>query len=338
MNRIFVGLVAMIMAGAGWALAQGPALPLTQKELVQLLKDKQFRTQAASIVEQRGVDFELTPEIEKQLRKAKADDALIEIVKKSGPSVRAERAKASGGMEVTPEESRDFQAVRDELDPDRQIQLAADFEQKHPSSSLLTYVHVLRAGAYNQKEDVEKVIEYCTKSLELKSDNLMALLLAAPIMPQPQALRGANAEERLDQAEKYAKLGLELVEQLTAQPSETPEQFAGRKASYQRDLHAALGMVHMQQSRLTLAGGPDRGELEIAEKEYQTAISISSQPNAADYYRLGEVRERLSNTDGAIEAYTKAAELSQGSVIQTYADQRIAELQKVKAQAPAKPN
>jgi tetratricopeptide (TPR) repeat protein len=329
-------LIGMVLAAVAGLIAQGPpALPLTAKELVQILKSKEHRAQAAAIVEQRGVEFELNADIEKQLRKAKADDQFIEIVRKGSPSARAERAKALGNVSVTPEESRDFQAVQNELDPDRQVQLASEFEQKHPNSSLLTYAHVFAASAYNQKGEVEQAINFCEKSLKLKPDNLMALLIIAPILPQPQALRGGNVDQRLNQAEQSAKQALQLVDQLTIQPSEQPVQFEARKASYQRDLHSALGMVHMQRSLQALEG-PDRGELEQAEKEYQTAIGLTQEPFAADYYRLGEIRERLGKTDPAIEAYTKSAELGQGTVIKTYADQRIAVLQKARGQAPVK--
>jgi tetratricopeptide (TPR) repeat protein len=336
MRSALMVLTTMVLAAAGSLIAQGPpALPLTAKELVEILKSKEHRPHAAAIVEHRGVEFELNADIEKQLRKAKADDQLIEIVRKAGPSGRSERAQAQGNTVVTPEEAREFQAIQNELDPDRQIQLAAEFEQKHPNSSLLTYAHVFAASAYNQKGDVEQAIKFCEKSLKLKPDNLMALLIISPILPQPQALRGANVDQRLDQAEQAAKQALQLVDQLTVQPSEQPVQFEARKASYQRDLHSALGMVHMQRSLQGLEG-PDRKELEVAEQEYQTAIGLTQEPFAADYFRLGEIRERLGKTDPAIEAYSKSAELGQGTVIKTYADQRIAALQKAKGQSQVK--
>jgi len=332
MRSALMILIALVLTVAGGLVAQGPpAMPLTEKELVNILKDKQFRAQAAAIVEQRGVAFELDPEIEKKLRKAKADDQLIEIVKKATPTARAERAKAQGATVVTPEEGQAFQLIQNELDPDRRLQLAADFEQKFPTSSLLTYVHVFAARSYSEKNDLEKAIEACEKSLQLKNDNLMTVLVAVDILPQPQSIRLGNAEEKLERAEKYAQRGLQLIDALAAGPNETPEQFAARKASYQRDMHSALGMVHMQRAVLALQG-PDRSEFEQAEQEYQTAISLTSEPNAADYFRLGEVRQNLGKIDAAIEAFSKSAALGD-PVIKQYADERIEELQKVKAKA-----
>jgi hypothetical protein len=65
---------------------------------------------------------------------------------------------------------------------------------------------------------------------------------------------------------------------------------------------------------------------------------MASRPLPQDYFRLGEVRTMLNKVDEAIEAFTKAGELGQGTLIKTYADQRVQELSKRKAQMqpPAK--
>lgn len=337
MRMVFIVLVAGVLVAAGSLLAQGPPPPpLSQKELVKILKSKELSAQAVATVEQRGVDFELSPEIEKQLRKAKASDAVIEAVKKQTPTARAERAIAQGGALATPEEQQDMLAVQNELSSDVAIQLANEFAQKHPNSQLLTYVYALAAAQYEQKGDAANVIALCEKSLALKSDNLMALLIITANLPQPRSLKSGDAEKKLDQTEKYANHALDLIAKLTAQPNESPDQFTARKATYLRDMHAALGMVHLQRAMLSL-GEPDREELAKSEAEYTTAVTISGEPNAEDYYRLGEVRGHLKKIDAAIEAFTRCAELDKGSGIKAYANQKIADLEKAKGQGPAKP-
>ena len=337
MRKAIVVILAGVLMGASALLAQGPpAPPLTQKELVDILKSKQYSAQAAAIVEHRGVDFELTPEIDKQLRKAKASEAVMEAVKKGTPTARAERAAASGTNVASEVEQRDMLAIQNELNPDAAIQLVGEFEQKYPKSPLLTYVHALSAAQYEQKGDAANVIAQCEKSLALKSDNLMALLIIAHMLPQAQSVRMGNVEQKLDATEKYASLALELVAGLSAQSNESPEKFAARKASYLQEMHSALGMVHFQRAMQSL-GVPDQEELTKAEAEFDTAVTISGQPAPSDYYRLGEVRTHLKKFDAAIEAYTRSAELDQAGGIKAYAEQAIAELQKKKGQAPAKP-
>jgi tetratricopeptide (TPR) repeat protein len=287
-------------------------------------------------VEQRGVAFELTPEIDKQLRKAKASDAVMEAVKKGTPTARAEHAAASGSLVASEAEQRDMLAVQNELNPEAALQLAGEFEQKYPKSPLLTYVQAFAAAQYEQKGDAANVIAQCEKSLALKGDNLMALLIIAHMLPQQQSVRSGNVEQKLDKAEKYASQALELIAGLSAQPSESPDQFASRKASYLKEMHSALGMVHFQRAMQSL-GQPDQEELTKAEAEFDTAVTISGQPAPSDYYRLGEIRTHLKKFDAAIEAYTRCLELDQSGGIKAYAEAAVAELQKKKGQAPAKP-
>ena len=45
------------------------------------------------------------------------------------------------------------------------------------------------------KGNAEKIVEYGEKSLDLKKDNLMALLIVAYAMPAPQYINQHRAEE-----------------------------------------------------------------------------------------------------------------------------------------------
>jgi tetratricopeptide (TPR) repeat protein len=337
MQKVLITVIAGVLWAGSSLLAQGPPPPpLTQKELVDILKSKQQSAQAAVIVEHRGVNFELTPEIEKQLRKAKATDAVMEAVKNATPSARAAHAAATGAVLASEDEQREMLAIQNELNPDAAVQMAQDFAQKHPQSPLLTYVYALAAAQYEQKGDAANVIAQCEKSLALKPDNLMALLMIAQMLPQQQSVQLGNVDQKLDQAEKYAAQALELVSKLTPQPNEPPDKFTARQASYVRDMHSALGMVHFQRAMQSL-GEPDAGELTKAEAEYTTAVTVSGSPLSTDYFRLGEVRGFLKKYDAAIEAYNKCLELDTTAMIRPYAEQAIASVQKAKAKASDKP-
>lgn len=263
----------------------------------------------------------------------------------AGPQGKAGQPAAGGqaapAPQITREESEAFGVIRNELDPDRAIALADDFEKKFPQSPLLTYAYFFAANAYQQKGDVEKIVDYCDKSLKLNSDNLMSLILIASMMPQPQYLNNhkMDTEKRLADADKYSTRALQLIAQLPRQANETDEQLEKRKASYSSGVHASLGMIHLERSSLTLTGQPDREELAKAEAEYKTAVTSTGRPDARDYYRLGETFTLDGKLDEAIDAFTKAGELGQGTAIKTFADQRIEDLKKKKAQTtpPPKP-
>jgi tetratricopeptide (TPR) repeat protein len=317
-------LVVLVLTTAGWLMAQAPVpQPLTQKEVINLLKSKQSSAQLVGVIRQRGVNFEINPDVEKKLRKVNADDQLIQAVRDVGPSARAARA----------EESRETWAVVSELDPDRAIQLASDFEKKYPDSRSLADIYATAGIAYATKGEAKRAIEYGEKSLKLDPQNLRALLLLVPLLPQPQILAsgGLDKEKKLADAESYAQRALVLIEQVPKQPNETDDQFQRRKAEIGASVHSGLGLVHLERATMQLKG-VNREELAKAEEEYQVAVSSVTQPISQDYYRLGEVRRMLGKLDGAIEAFTKASELGAGTIIKTKADESIADLERRKAQ------
>jgi hypothetical protein len=324
------------------APAQTPSAtaPLTEKEVIKELKS-QGADQLIKDVGVRGVDFDMTPEIEKNLRKAKATDAVVQAVSGAGPKARA-NAKASGvgatgGVGLAPEEGKDFMAIRNELDPDHAISMSEDFAKKYPNSPALSYVYALEANAYQQKNDAAKVVEICQKSLELKKDNLMTLIMISSMIPQPQYLsKRQDAERQLDLAQGYAQDALKLIDALPKQPNESDADLAKRKQEYAVSVHSALGMVHLQKAQQGLMG-IDKDELAKAEQEYTLAVTQTDHPDMRDYYRLGETYRMEGKVDQAIDAFTKAGQMGQGTAIKQYADQQIQALKKQAATPPAKP-
>jgi tetratricopeptide (TPR) repeat protein len=335
-------VVALVLASAVYAQGPSASAPMTEKEVVKELKSA-GPDQLIKDVGQRGTDFEMTPEIEKRLRKAKATDQVIQAVTSASPKARAAAKAAAMGMTgpvLSPAESKDFSAIRDELDPDKAIALVEDFVKKYPNSPVLSYAYSFEASAYQQKGEVAKVVDLCEKSLALKKDNLMSLIMVTSMIPQPQYLNLHEADKvkQLAEADAYAQEALKLIENVPKQPNESDADYARRKAEYAADIHAALGMVHLDRSQFGLMG-LDKDELAKAEQEFQTATSTTDRPDSRDYYRLGETYAMDGKLDEAIAAFTKAGELGQGTMIKQYADQQIENLKKQKARSatPAKP-
>jgi tetratricopeptide (TPR) repeat protein len=341
---LMVGISVFGAARPGLALApQKPAVaalaqaPLSEKETIDLIKhNKKDLTKVAPILQSRGVDFEVTPEIEKKLQKAGATEEFIATIKNLTPSARAAASKTPGGAPaVSPQETRDFAAVENELDPDRQIQLAQAFEKNYPTSPMMTFIYSFEANAYQQKNDAPRTADLAEKSLKLKPDNLLSLMIASAILPTPQMvgnLSDAQKAKRLGEAEQDANRALQIIDQLPKQPRETDEAYKKRKAMVSSGVYSSLGMVHLERAEMGLQG-PDMTELAKAEEDYSTAVQNAQTPNAADYYRLGEVLSTEGKLDGAIVAFTKASNAAQGSTIQTLAQQEIKKLNKRKAAA-----
>ncbi|MGA2984639.1 MAG: tetratricopeptide repeat protein [Terriglobia bacterium] len=341
---------ALLLSSALFAQAQGgPTMgptvaqaPMDEKQVIAELK-KQGADQLLKDLSARGVAFEMDADIEKSLRKAKATDQIIQAVTAAGPKEREAAAKAaamsSGAVVLAPDESAEFKALQSELDPDKAIALTEAFVQKHPNSSVLSYVYAFEANAYQTKGDAAKIVEYGEKSLDLKKDNLMSLMIVAYAIPTPQFvnLHQADEEKQLTKADGYCQDALTAVDSLKKQAEESDADFAHRKSGYLSSIHADLGMIHLDRAQLGLMG-LDKEELVKAEKEYGLAVAGTDHPDPTDYYRLGEAYRLDGKIDDAIAAFTKANEMGQGAVKQ-YAQQQIENLKKVKAQpaAPAKP-
>jgi tetratricopeptide (TPR) repeat protein len=299
--------------------------PLTQDEVRNLIKkNKNNQDVVFKAVDKRGVAFDLNRDIEKKLRKVGADDIMLQAIWKAGPTARTAKTSSltslSGAqLHATYEEGMGYQTLENELDPDRRLSMVAEFERRFPESQLMSYVYTQAAKAYQQKGDLDKLLEYGEKSLKLDPDNLFSLLMVAITLPQPRMLQGSglDATQRLSLAETYANHALKLIDGVPSQPNETPEQLQKRKASLASDAHTALAMVCME-----------RDQTEKAAEELKTAISLTEKPNAQLYFRLGEVYANEGKKREAIEAFTKASELGRGTVLQQYAAERIAALKK----------
>lgn len=299
--------------------------PLTQDGVRDLIKkNKKNLDEVFKIVDERGVDFDLNPDIEKKMRKAGADDAMLQAIWKAGPTGRTAKTAsltslAGAQLHANYEEAMGYQTMEGELDPDNKLRMVDEFERRFPESQLMSYVYTQAAKAYQQKGDLNKLLEYGEKSLKLDPENVFSLLIVAITLPQPRMLQGSpdEATQRLSLAETYASRAVKLIDSLPGRASETPEQLQKRKAALASDAHTALGMVCME-----------REQAQKAAEEFKTAISLTEKPNAQLYFRLGEVYVDEGKKNEAIEAFTKASELGEGTVVQKYAAERIEELKK----------
>jgi tetratricopeptide (TPR) repeat protein len=300
---------------------QQPAM--TQDEVATLIKrNKKSPDVILKTLDERKVDFDLNPDIEKKMRKAGATDDVLQAIWRVGPTGRnAKSASLIGAtgaqLQATHQEAMGYQTLQAELDPDKKLRMAGEFEKQFPNSQLLSYVYTQAANACQQKNDMNGILSYGEKSLKLDPDNVYSLVLLAITLPQPQMQRVDDAAKRLTEANEDAQRALALMDKLAKRPNEKDEEFQKRKAALQSEAHAALGMVHLQ-----------KDESDQAIEEFKTAVSLEATPDPQIYYRLGEVYANEGKKTEALEAFTEASELGQGTPIKDFADREIEKLKK----------
>ena len=325
MGHRLISLNLLLILAAGILPAQDAGRHfLNQDQVLRLIKqEKQQPDHLIKTVHDQGVDFDLTPEIEKKMRKAGADDQILQAIWAAGPTVRnfkgAVLLSATGAsLTSTYKEAMGYKTIEQASDPDTKIRMAMEFAQTFPNSELLSYVFTQAASAFQQKGDFPNAVKTGRKSLALDADNTYSLLVVATSLSEPSMVRNSqdNGESELAEAGTDAQRALGLLPKLPARPDETPEHLAARKAGIESSAHAALGSVAMQQDKYNQAI-----------EEFKKAISFSHPPKASLYFRLGEIYSNVGEKQQAIEAFSKAAQLGKGTVIETYAARSLKELQ-----------
>ena len=295
---------------------------LSEDEVYRLVKqEKQHPDVLEKTLHDQGVDFDLNSDIEKKMRKAGANDDILQAIWAGGPTARnfkgATLTSATGApLTSTYKEAMGYKTLEQTSDPDTKIRMAMEFAQTFPKSELLSYVFTQAATAFQQKGDYLNAVKTGEKSLELDPDNVYSLLVVATAVSEPSMVsKAADSAKALQEAQTDAQRALDLLPKLATWPSEPPDQFEARKAGIESSAHAALGSVAMQQDK------PGQ-----AIEEFNKAISLSRPPKPSLYFRLGEVYSSAGKKQEAIEAFSKAAELGKGTVIETYANQSLKEL------------
>lgn len=254
----------------------------------------------------------------------------------SAPSLRnTQGAQAPPPPQISPAEQQAYETITKELDPAKQLAEVKAFEKTYPKSIFLSDVYFFAANAEEQQNDALDAVSYGEKSLQLAPNNLRSLVLVAGLLPLPQALQG-TADQKVQQltlSESDANQALQLLAKLPPPSTETPDQFAKSKQLVIAQLHAALGMAHLQKAVL-VPKPPDATELAAAEQEFKSAVSIP-QPDPRDYYRLGEVYTRENKLDDALGAFSQCAQLGKGNLIENYANAMIKRIKAVQAKQGA---
>jgi tetratricopeptide (TPR) repeat protein len=224
--------------------------PLTQEEVRDLIKkNKKDLDVVYKALDERGVNFDLDRKIEAKMRSAGADDNLLQAIWKAGPTSKNSKAATLTSSSGVPlhakyEEAMGYKTMESELDPDKRLRMVEEFERRFPTSELMSTVYTQAAKSYREKGDLNRLVEYGEKSLELDANNLYSLLMVAIALPQPGMLEN-NPElsaQRLSTAKEYAMRTLKLIDGVPARPNETDQQLKKRKDALASDAHTALAV------------------------------------------------------------------------------------------------
>ena len=207
-----------------------------------------------------------------------------------GPLLSSRHAPQAASQE----EFDQYLEIYTSRDPSATVAMVSEFAEAHQTSEFLGLAYQYQMMAYRELSNYDGVREAGGKALALVPNNIHTLLALASVIPNGVDGR-VDRGELLSQAEGHAQAVLSQLETITI-PDEIPlESWQSRKAEMQAEAHEALGHVAVK-----------RGDLAGALRSFRTAVEISPNPKASQWYRLGGAYVMAGQVQKAVEPLRKA--------------------------------
>ncbi|MBI1954978.1 MAG: hypothetical protein HYS38_01130 [Acidobacteria bacterium] len=231
------------------------------------------------------------PTVSSSSTQAPQEEPAAKTAETAPPRKEPPRAKS-------PEELGAYQKFMQAQGPDERIRLLEDFLLQYPESALKEYAYQVATQAYQAKNDYARVLTYGELTLGENENNLVALLILASAIADRTGQDAADRDEKLSEAEQYAKRALEGLAGME-KPADPPlPQWEQMKRDAEATAHAALGMIAMV-----------RKDFAKAESELRLASSLAVSPDPVLLYRLGLCYSFQQKYELALEVLDQAAAL-----------------------------
>jgi tetratricopeptide (TPR) repeat protein len=193
----------------------------------------------------------------------------------------------------------------------------ARFGQAFPDSPYANQSLGMAAAAYQQAQNVPKMLEVANGLLAKDPNNVGMLLLLSDFY--------SEKGEQLDKAEAYAKKAIPLLDSAQKPEGVADEQWAKQKALQKGLALSSLGQVNIQKK--------DNGQAAENFKAAAPLLKSDDGSYARNQYRLGFALLNLKKNPEAKEAFTQAA-----SVNSPYKPRALDKLKEMATPARRKPS
>jgi len=206
------------------------------------------------------------------------------------------KTQAPKGKGISKKEADAMNAVFKAKTPDETIAAADSFVTNFADSEYKPQVLEAAAEAAEHKNDSPKAIFYAQKALEASPQYIPALNVIALETAGHTRENDLDKDQKLAQAEKYAKQVLELLPSETkpAYVSATDAQWEASKKEDAALAHVALGLI-----------ATVRKKYADAATELQTAVDNESAPDPTHMIRLADAYNKAGKPDDALTVTNK---------------------------------
>ncbi len=241
--------------------------PLSQDQALAMLQAGVPSQKIESIARKDGVDFKVTPDLERDLRKAGASEALIQLLKKLGNAPAAAKPTTpedSGGISALLHTAQDALTKRDYAEAVKALKAVVAQQPSIPEAWFnLGY-------SYTALREPDEAVNAYRKTLELAPDLFQARLnLGILLMEQNQpqaALEQLQKATTLKPDHAHAHLYYARALSQTHQPEAAAKEF---QEAARLDPHMAAAQYEL-------------GQMELEQKHPQEALAAFQQALAID--------------------------------------------------------
>lgn len=188
-----------------------------------------------------------------------------------------------------------YNAIVNEPNPDKRIQMVDEFITKYADTELKSKAFDLAADAAQRKGDTVKALVYAQNALDADSKDFQAMLLMSAELARSTHENDLDKNDKLARAEKLANDALAAIP-TAAKPAPTiPDaQWEEVKKDSLSDAHVDLGMIAM-----------DRKKPDAAVTEFKTAVDNAATPDSVKMVRLAQAYDQAGKPDEALDTANK---------------------------------
>jgi len=212
-------------------------------------------------------------------------------------SLAAGVAAAQGPQPQSQEEINALIAVQNAADPNAKIEAGQALLKDFKDTEFKAWTNLQMMIAAQQLNDYERLMVFGQETLSHDPTEVGALLTLAEVIPMRTQEFDLDKEEKLNQAEDYAKQALKVIPvKSNPNPEQIPEeQWLMAKKDFMATANKALGLVESK-----------RGNTDDAVGYFQQSLEVAAQQDPSVFYFMAEAYQKDGKKAEALDAINKS--------------------------------
>ena len=187
-------------------------------------------------------------------------------------------AEPTGPQAKSQEELNQMLLCQQAPDVDLRIESCNKLLTDYQDTEFKEAAYYLLMLSYQENNDFENMLIFGEQTLEQNPENIGALISLSYVIPIRTREHDLDKDEKLSQAEDFAKRGMTLLPAMAKiSPEMTDEDWLIMKKDFMSQLHESMGIVASK-----------REDFPAAETSYRKSLQVADRQTGTMFYRLAE--------------------------------------------------